>query len=198
MMKEKIKIGYIGLGRRGTHVLKHSYSQMPDVEVSMLCDLSWNRMENAKQIVLENAGNEPRLTADYREVINCPELDAIVIMIGWSGRPQMAMESMRAGKYTAIEVGCADTLDECFDLIRTYEETGMPLMMLENCCYGRREMMALRLVKEGLFGEIVHCTGGYHHYLNEEDLFKGIDTDEIPHYRIGHYERTNRENYPTQ
>ncbi|MBQ9805706.1 MAG: Gfo/Idh/MocA family oxidoreductase [Clostridia bacterium] len=196
-MKEKIKIGYIGLGRRGTHVLKHSYSQMPDVEVSMLCDLSWNRMENAKQIVLENAGNEPRLTADYREVINCPELDAIVIMIGWSGRPQMAMESMRAGKYTAIEVGCADTLDECFDLIRTYEETGMPLMMLENCCYGRREMMALRLVKEGLFGEIVHCTGGYHHYLNEEDLFKGIDTDEIPHYRIGHYERTNRENYPT-
>ncbi|MBE6602387.1 MAG: Gfo/Idh/MocA family oxidoreductase [Ruminococcaceae bacterium] len=196
-MKEKVKIGYIGLGRRGKSVLKNSYSQMSDVEIVMLCDLSQNRLEAGKQIVLENGGYEPALTTDYREVIHHPDIDAVVIMIGWSGRPQMAMESMKAGKYTAIEVGCADTIDECFDLIRTYEETKAPLMMLENCCYGRREMMVLRMVREGLFGELVHCTGGYHHYLNAEDLFKGIDTDEIPHYRIGHYERCNRENYPT-
>ena len=64
--------------------------------------------------------------------------------------------------------------DECFDLIDTYEKTGVPLMMLENCCYGRREMMALNMREKGVFGEIVHCTGAYAHYLNKVELFTKI------------------------
>ena len=195
-MKEKIRIGYIGLGRRGKGMLKH-FAEMPDVEIVTLSDLSELRLEEGKKRLLEKGCPEPKLTKDYREIINDPTLDAVVVMTGWSGRPAIAIESMRAGKYTAIEVGCADGLSECYDLIRTYEETGSPLMMLENCCYGRREMMLLRMVREGLFGELVHCTGGYQHYLNDEDLFKDIDTTDIPHYRLPHYVAKNRENYPT-
>ena len=118
-------------------------------------------------------------------------------MTGWSGRPQLATEAMRAGKYTAIEVGCADTLQECWDLVDTYEETGVPVMMLENACYGRRELAVLNMVKQGLFGEIVHCTGAYAHYLNEVELFKDIDNGERKHYRLDQYIEKNRENYPT-
>jgi len=196
-MKDKIKIGYIGLGRRGFFMLNKIFSKMKDVEITVLCDLSKARLKRASDAVKENAGYTPRITTDYREVINDPDTDANIIMIGWSGRAKMAMESMRAGKYTAVEVGCADDISECFELVRTYEETGVPLMMLENCCYGRREMAVLRMVKEGLFGEVVHCTGGYHHYLNEVELFKDIDNEDIPHYRLGHYKAKNRENYPT-
>ena len=36
-------------------------------------------------------------------------------------------------------------------------------MMLENCCYGRRELAVLRMIREGLFGEVVHCEGSYQH-----------------------------------
>ena len=53
-------------------------------------------------------------------------------------------DSLKAGKYTAVEVGCAYDLSECYELVKAYEENGAPLMMLENCCFGRREMMALR------------------------------------------------------
>lgn len=70
-------------------------------------------------------------------------------------------------------------------------------MMLENCCYGRREMMLLNMVKEGLFGELVHCTGGYHHYLTVEELFRPTDEKDFLHYRLSHYVKENRENYPT-
>ena len=38
-MKEKIKLGYIGLGRRGRGVLQN-FLQMPDVEIAYLCDLN--------------------------------------------------------------------------------------------------------------------------------------------------------------
>ena len=196
-MKEKIKLGYIGLGRRGAGVLRRNFAHMKDVEVAMICDLVPERMEAARALVEELGGYTPRLTADYREILADPEIDAVVVMTGWSGRPQIAMEVMKAGKYAAIEVGCADTLQECFDLVRVSEETGMPCMMLENCCYSRREMMALNMVRQGLFGEVVHCEGGYMHYLNDIELFLNIETETPPHYRLPHYIEKNRENYPT-
>lgn len=192
-MKDMIQIGYIGVGRRGSGMLRECFSQMKDVRVKTICDLFPDRVRLGQDIVLEKGGYEPAGTGDYHDILNDPEIDAVVIMTGWSGRPALAMESMRAGKYTAIEVGCADTMEECFDLVRTYEETGVPVMMLENCCYGRREMMLYNMVSQGLFGEIVHCTGGYMHYLNNIGLFKDIGV----HYRLPHYIARNRENYPT-
>lgn len=192
-MKEKIKIGYIGVGRRGSGVLRECFSQMKDVEVKTICDLFPERVKLGQEIVQEKGGYTPSGTGDYHDILNDPEIDAVIIMTGWSGRPALAIESMKAGKYTAIEVGCADTMEECFDLVRTYEETGVPVMMLENCCYGRREMMLYNMVWQGLFGEIVHCTGGYMHYLNNFGLFKDIGV----HYRLPHYIARNRENYPT-
>ena len=192
-MKETVKIGYIGVGRRGFGMLRACFSQMKDVCIKTICDLVPERVTRGQEIVREKGGYTPAGTTDYRDILSDPEIDAVVIMTGWSGRPALAIESMKAGKYTAIEVGCADTLEECFDLVRTFEETGVPVMMLENCCYGRREMMLYNMVRQGLFGEIVHCTGGYMHYLNEVELFKDIGD----HYRLPHYIARNRENYPT-
>ena len=171
-LKEILKIGYIGLGRRGTGVMQRCLRNMDDVEILYLCDTEDERLEANRAAVAETKGYSPKLTKDYREILADPEVDAVFIMTGWSGRPGLAMESMRAGKYTAIEVGCADNLQECWDLVDTYEQTGVPVMMLENACYGQREMLALNMKKLGLFGEIVHCTGAYAHYLNECELFR--------------------------
>lgn len=196
-MKETVNIGYIGLGRRGTGILKNCLCQMEDVRILWLCDTEDERLERGSSAVLEAGGTAPGLTKDYRQILADPRVDAVFIMTGWSGRPRLAMESMEAGKYTAIEVGCADDLQECWDLVDTYERTGVPVMMLENACYCRRELLALNMKKQGLFGEIVHCTGAYAHYLNEVELFKGIDAPGRKHYRLDEYINRNRENYPT-
>lgn len=196
-VKEKIRIGYIGLGRRGTSVLRRCIALMPDVEVKTVCDLSEERMERAAEYLRDLGGYSPEKTTDYQQILADPHIDAVMIMTGWSGRPKIATEAMRAGKYVGVEVGCADTLEECFELVRAYEETGVPVMMMENCCYGRRELMVMNMVKQGLFGELVHGTGGYHHYLNEMELFKNIDEETPAHYRLPRYQTDNRENYPT-
>ena len=41
-------------------------------------------------------------------------------------------------------------------------------MLMENCCYGRDELMVLNMVKKGVFGEVIHCAGGYQHDLRDE------------------------------
>ncbi|MBQ8356652.1 MAG: Gfo/Idh/MocA family oxidoreductase [Clostridia bacterium] len=196
-MKESIKIGYVGLGCRGRNVLKNCFSQMADVEIAYLCDLSEERLEKGQQYLLDRGKAPAVLTREYEDILKDPTVDAVMLMTGWDGRPQMAKEAMLAGKYTGIEVGCAIRLEECFDLIETYETTKVPLMMLENCCYGRREMMALNMKELGLFGEIVHCDGAYGHYINDEDTFKNIGKEDPPHYRFPHYLTRNCEHYPT-
>ena len=53
----------------------------------------------------------------------------------WSTHIGIAMDAMERGKAVAMEVGCAYSVRECWDLVRTYERTKSPFMMLENCCF---------------------------------------------------------------
>ena len=198
-MKEKIKIGYIGLGRRGYHIMKDFILKMNDVEVVSVCDIDPNTFDRTLALFSEAGKPLPKATTNYREIADDATVDAVVIMTGWNGHIEPAIASLKAGKYTAIEVGCAYDLSECFELLSAHEETGAPLMMLENICYGRRELMATRMAREGIFGEIVQCSGGYHHYLNDCDLLKPNANGEInyDHYRIKEYVKRNAEQYPT-
>lgn len=195
-MKETIKIGYIGLGRRGFVMLKNCFSEMKDVTISAICDQHMSNLKKTEDFLLEQGFPKPMVTQDYHDILNDTDIDAVVIMTGWEGRAAIAIDSMKANKYTAIEVGCAFDLEECYQLIETYEATGVPLMMLENCCYGRREMMTLNVIKQGLFGDIIHCAGGYHHSLPKVELFPKADED-YKHYRLDSYINRNCEQYPT-
>lgn len=65
--------------------------------------------------------------------------------------------------------------------------------MLENCCYGQKELTALNMARMGIFGEVVHCSGGYHHYLCDE-IAGGVENR---HYRLRNYLNRNCDNYPT-
>jgi len=198
-MKEKVRIGYIGLGRRGTAVLKQCISEMNDVEVTAVCDLNPAKMENAVSILTEKNRPAPKCYANYHDLLQDPQLDAVMIMTSWNSRIQLAIDTMEAGIPVAIEVGCAYDISECWKLVDAYEKTGVPCMMLENSCYARREMMIYKLAKEGFFGRIVQCTGGYHHYLNDVELYgKNADGSwDTDHYRLAEYAHRNCENYPT-
>ncbi len=191
-MKEKVKVGVVGFGARGMSLLKRVMLEMNDVSVLALCELREERLEKAAKAVEEVNGERPFCTSDYDEILKIEELDAIVINTGWRPHIELAIKAMNAGKYAAIEVGGANTLYECYHLVEAYEKTGMPCMMLENCCYGQKELLALNMVKKGLFGELVHCAGGYHHDILAENLFH-----EEGHYRLNEYVHRNCDNYPT-
>lgn len=192
-MKEKLNIGFIGLGGRGTGLLQDIVLPREEISVLAVCDKYEDRRENGAKMVKEKKGNEPLCTADYREVLAIEAIDAVIVATSWADHLPIVIAAMKAGKYVATEVGGAYSLDECWELVRTHEETGVPCMMLENCCYDRNELMVLNMVKQGIFGEIVHCQGGYRHDLRDEVSFGR----ENRHYRLVNYMNRNCENYPT-
>ena len=192
-MKQTLRIGLIGLGARGSDLLPNAILPIPEAEVTAVCDVYEDRAARAADTVWKIRHTMPAIYHDYRHLLCDRNVDAVVISASWEAHVPVALAAMRAGKITACEVGGAASVEECWELVHTYEETGTPIMFLENCCYGRNELMILNMVQQGLFGEIVHCQGGYRHDLRDEVSFGR----ENRHYRLNHYLHRNCENYPT-
>lgn len=192
----KVKIGVIGLGARGFGLLNVVFLPMWEqglLEVTAVCDYYSDRAEKGAQAVEEKTGVRPFCTTDWRQVIDHPDVETVLVLTAWESHVDMCIASMKAGKRVGVEVGCAYNVQDCYRLVQTYEETGVHCMMLENCCYGRRELMALNMARLGIFGSVVHCSGGYMHDLREEIVNGDINR----HYRQRNYMLRNCENYPT-
>jgi len=187
-------MGVIGFGNRGHSLVRWCVMPVEDVRIVTVCDPSDERIEYAKWRFNEDKYPMPKFTKDYTDIINDPEINCVLIASGWVGHIKIACEAMRNGKYVALEVGGAYSIDDCWKLVRTYEETKMPCMIMENSCFGRLEMLAYNMHKQGLFGELVHCQGGYKHNLQKrlaENVGKPGD------YRGADYLHRNCDNYPT-
>ena len=189
---KKLNVGMIGLGLRGSSLMRRM-TEMDDVCLRVLCDSVPEKVTAAAQSVQERAGYTPKTVTDYRLVLEDPEIDAVLITAAWEAHVDLAVAAMEAGKYTAMEVGGAFALEDCWRLVDTHERTGTHCMLLENCCYGRKEMLCLNLVKTGTLGQVVHCAGGYHHDLRKEM----VDSYPLGNYRLPNYIVRNCENYPT-
>nr|MDD6335588.1 Gfo/Idh/MocA family oxidoreductase [bacterium] len=191
-VKEKLRVAIVGLGHRGTGMMQMILG-MPDVEVVGISDLIEHRLERGKRIVKEKTGKDVQATADYQELLKTGDLDAVFVFTSWQMHTRVACDAMRAGVYVATEVGGASSLEECWNLVRASEETGMPCMMLENVNYGQHALALINMVRQGLFGELIHCAAGYQHDLRDEI---GLGR-EIEHYRFDHFRLRNAELYPT-
>jgi len=174
---EKLKVGLIGVGLRGTNHL-NNLAQRDDVEIRAICDIDPDRIKVAKDILAQRNARDPRVFGknekDYLNLLELDEIDAVLIATPWLWHTRMAVDAMEAGKYTALEVSAANTLEECWDLVNTHERTGSHLMILENVCYRRDVLAVLNMVKQGVFGELAHFRCGYQHDLRAVKFNDGV------------------------
>ena len=188
---KKVKLAVVGTSGRGTgHI--GTLVKMPDVEISAVCDLYEDRLQNAKKTV-EDAGGKPvRAYTDYKKMIADGGLDGVIISSSWDSHGYIAADCLEAGIFCGVECGGVCSLDEAWRIVRAYEKTGTHCMYMENCCYGREEMTLLRMVKAGIFGELVHIQGGYEHDLRHS-IANG---HENRYYRYDNYHHRCAEFYP--
>ncbi|MBQ5883047.1 MAG: Gfo/Idh/MocA family oxidoreductase, partial [Clostridia bacterium] len=188
------RIGFIGISGRGSGMLD-LLLQVEGVKVPAVCDLVVERAEKGIEIVEGRNNKEYPVKAylDYKEMFKNEELDAVVIATTWITHSRIAVDAMKAGLHVAMEVGGAASIEECWQLVRTSEETGKICMLLENCCYDRNEMAIFNMVRKGVFGEIIHLEGGYRHDLRDEI---SLGRENI-HGRLFNFMMRNGELYPT-
>ena len=191
-MERIVNVGIVGLGPRA-EVLLAAFLQMDEVAVVAVCDLQQPMIDKTLGIFAKYGKPAPKTFLDYHQMLKMEELEAVFIPTSWNSHLAIAADCMEAGKYAAIEVGGAASLDELWQLIHAYERTKTPVMMLENCCYCRNELMVMNLVRKGLFGELVYCEGGYEHNLRNTLAQMEKSGEE----RAYHNRFRNGELYPT-
>lgn len=194
MKNEKVvKIGMIGLGARTETLLASIFLMGDETEVTAICDVREERITRIQSIFDKQGKKQPSVYMNYKELIQSPDVDAVLVPTSWNSHLTIACDAMKMGKYAGIEVGGASSTEELWQLVHAAESTGVSCMMLENCCYGRNELMVMNMVKQGMFGELIHCQCGYEHYIGERiahELETGIE-------RAWHNFRRNGDLYPT-
>lgn len=200
----KIRLGFIGVGGMGTNLLRSCLS-MPDVEIPAICDIDPKALTNALNLVEKSGRKIPeeysKNEEDYLNLVVREDIDAVVIATPWLWHTPMCVAAMKAGKHVAPEVWGASNIEECWELVKTAEETGMQCMMLENHCYDRIEMSVLKMVRDGLFGEILHYECGYCHDLRgvkfRPEAEFGTHAEGEARWRTVHSQKRNGDLYPT-
>lgn len=194
---DTVRVGVIGAGRRGTTILR-LLAGIDGVELKAICDPYLPAIDNAKALLQGHNVAMPDLYSDgdyaYRDMLERDDIDAVFVLTPWSWHTPMATETMLAGKQAFVEVPAALNLDDCWQLVETSEKTRMNCMMMENVCYGREELMALNMVRQGVLGELLHGEAAYIHELRWQmkDMEEGTGS-----WRTDWHARRNANLYPT-
>jgi predicted dehydrogenase len=171
---ETVRIGYIGLGNRGSGAIKR-IKHIDGVEVVALCDVRPEKANAAKK-TFEGTKHNPEVYTDkpenWKKMCERPDIDLVYICTPWALHTPMAVYTMNQGKHVCVEVPAAKTIDECWQMVETSERTKKHCVMLENTCYDFFELMTLNMIRQGLFGELVHGEGAYIHTLLEQNFQK--------------------------
>jgi len=174
----KLRLGFIGVGFRGQGHLGLALRR-DDVEVVAICDVQQRMMDMALNRVAKSGKAKPQVILDgpngYKKLLENKDIDAVIISTPWEWHTRMCLDAMNAKKYVGCEVITGATVEECWELVHTSERTGMPLMMLENVCYRRDVMAVMNMVRQNIFGELVHLQGGYQHDLRGVKFNDGKD-----------------------
>ncbi len=208
---KKVRIALIGAGMRGQSNLD-ILAKRSDVEIVALADPQPKMLAGAQKILAKN--NKPKAQEfgngdyDYRNLLKLENVDAVLISTPWEWHKIQGIEAMKAKKIVGMEVGGALDMNECWEYVKTYEQTGTPLFAMENVCYRRDVMAILNMVRKGMFGELLHGEGGYKHDLRgvlfndgTPSFNSGVEFGEKgwseAQWRTQHYVNRNAELYPT-
>jgi predicted dehydrogenase len=116
---------------------------------------AFNKIEYSKLVAVMRRSEEkaadyarrhgvPKWYSDANLLINDPNVNAIYVATPPDTHARYAIEAMKAGKPVYVEKPMARNYQECLEMIRVSEETGMPLLV----AYYRRTLPAFLKVKE--------------------------------------------------
>ena len=134
---DKIKMGFIGIGNRGSQLL-NLFMQQPDIEVAALCDiyepyLLRDRSKVDQRYLNDRPGQVPKMEEnfakkpvrynDYRKLLENKDIDAVCIATPDHWHAIMTIEAVRAGKDVYCEKPLTATIVEGRAMVNAQKET---------------------------------------------------------------------------
>jgi len=121
---ERIVLGAIGIGNRGSYVLG-CFLNYQDVQFVAICDVKAKRREAVKNRADTYYNNKVCTTyRDLRELLARPDIDAVLIATGPNWHATAATLAAKAGKDVYCEKPCTKNIAQSLALRDTFHRTG--------------------------------------------------------------------------
>ncbi|HZH37874.1 MAG TPA: Gfo/Idh/MocA family oxidoreductase, partial [Flavisolibacter sp.] len=121
---DKIRVGVIGYGVQG-HFDLQTALKVPGVELAGICDLYSGRLVRAKEI----HGNDLFTTRNYKELLNRPDIDAVIIATTDVWHARMTRDALAKGKHVYIEKPMIYKISEGPGIIEAQRKSGKVLQV---------------------------------------------------------------------
>lgn len=171
---DTVRVGVIGLGRGDNHI--KALVQIEGVEIRAICDKDPEEV-NITMPWFEGTDHRPEIYTDgadeWKKLCEQQDLDLIFICTPIPLHAQMSLYAMRQGKHVCSEVAAAWTMEECWELVKTAEETRKHFMMMENYSYMDFHLVTINMAYRGFYGDIVHAEGAYN-TSKEKNCFRKV------------------------
>lgn len=187
---DKVRIGIIGMGNRGSSLLEMLQLMIENgtAEIAAFADINPEKLTKATEKLSAWQKKKPKTYGvsdrDWENLVKQDDVDLVLVTTPWEWHTEMALFAMNNGKHVATEVPMSYSMSDCWEIITTAERTKKHCIMLENCCYNEEELFVLKMIEDGVFGDITHCEGAYLHDLRAHML---DDTYYENQWRIMHH-----------
>jgi len=151
----KVVLGLIGAGGRGTKLILDINSTCPGVEVKYICDVDKTRGGRAMQELEKNQGYKPQWVEDMRKVFDDNDVDAVVIATPEHWHALAFIWACQAGKDIYIEKNISQSIPEGLKMIEACQKYGNIVQVGTQNRSAEFGMNARDYIKEGRLGKIV-------------------------------------------
>ena len=150
MGKRMIRVGVIGYGYWGPNLVRN-FMLAPGSVVTRVCDLREERLAPLRKVY-------PGLKTCTRatDMINDPEIDAVVVATPVSSHFELTMAALQAGKHVLVEKPLASTSDQARRLIDEASARKLVLLVDHTFVYTDAVRKIRELIASGQLGEIYY------------------------------------------
>ena len=162
---DTVRVGLIGIGSRGSGTAQR-LANIEGVEIKALCDLIPGNVSAAIDSIKDlrhkpdaYSGSED----EWKKVCDRKDIDLIYIATPWDLHAPIAIRAMKNDKHVYTELPVATTLEECWEVVETSEQTRKHCFMGCGSCHDGMSATILNMARQGFFGELIHGEGHYIH-----------------------------------
>jgi len=161
---DKINVGVIGVGGRGTYVGRTFgvVGQEKSAQVVAVCDVYQKRINMNKDMHATKFDVKVDGYLDYREVIARKDIDAVIVATPDHWHARIAIAAMKAGKDVYCEKPMCHTIEEVRAMIDAVKETKRVLQVGSQTTSADQWWQAKKLIADGAIGKMLMSQGSYH------------------------------------
>jgi predicted dehydrogenase len=152
---DRVNVGWIGVGTRGSAGLGWLHTAAPnDSQITAICDTYQGYIARAKDIMKTVWGTTPTTYENYHDLLADKNVDAVFIMTPEHLHHDMAIAALKAGKHVYVEKPLAHTIEEGFDIVRVWEQSGKVCQVGTQNRSSSLYKKAKELVQQGMIGDV--------------------------------------------